>query len=85
MCIRDRGDASGKDLEKFFLVKPGFFVYNPRGSRKLGLGYNDSTFTFITTYNNMIFRVKDDAKELIHPYYLFMYLWTYVNTLDKKS
>ena len=22
----------------------------------------------------MIFRVKDDAKELIHPYYLFMYL-----------
>ena len=69
-----KGDASGKDLEKFFLVKPGFFVYNPRGSRKLGLGYNDSTFTFITTYNNMIFRVKDDAKELIHPYYLFMYL-----------
>lgn len=69
-----KGDTAGKELEKFFIVKPSFFVYNPRGSRKLGLGYNDSSSTFITTYNNMIFQVKDEAKAFVHPYYLFMYL-----------
>lgn len=69
-----KGDASNKDIEKFYVVKPGFFVYNPRGSRKLGLGYNDSENTYITTFNNMIFRVRDDAREIVLPYYLFMYL-----------
>jgi len=69
-----KGDTSKKEIENFYLVTPGCFVYNPRGSRKLGLGYNDSDKTFITTYNNMIFRVKDSAKKVILPYYLFMYL-----------
>lgn len=69
-----KGDTSNKDIEKFYVVKPGFFVYNPRGSRKLGLGYNDSENTYITTFNNMIFRVRDDAQEIVLPYYLFMYL-----------
>lgn len=69
-----KGDTSNKDIEKFYVVKPDFFVYNPRGSRKLGLGYNDSENTYITTFNNMIFRVRDDAREIVLPYYLFMYL-----------
>lgn len=69
-----KGDASGKDLEAFYLVQPDFFVYNPRGSRKLGLGYNDSKNTYITTFNNMIFRVRDDARQTVLPKYLYLYL-----------
>lgn len=69
-----KGDSSSKPLETFFLVKPDFFVYNPRGSRKLGLGYNDSNTTYITTYNNMIFRIKDSARKIAIPKYIFMYL-----------
>lgn len=69
-----KGDASGKKLKTFWVVRPGFFVYNPRGSRKLGLGYNDTQNTYITTFNNMIFKIKDEAKNFILPKYLFMYL-----------
>ena len=69
-----KGDSSRKELKTFWIVKPGFFVYNPRGSRKLGLGYNDTSNTYITTFNNMIFRVKDSAVGLLLPQYLFIYL-----------
>jgi type I restriction enzyme S subunit len=69
-----RGDSSRKELEKFYIVPPGAFVYNPRGSRKLGLGYNDTSNTYITTFNNMIFKIRDCANDIILPRYLFMYL-----------
>ena len=69
-----KGDSSRKELKTFWIVKPGFFVYNPRGSRKLGLGYNDTNNTYITTFNNMIFKVKESAIKIIHPKYLFIYL-----------
>ncbi|MFZ7101938.1 MAG: restriction endonuclease subunit S [Peptococcaceae bacterium] len=69
-----KGDTASKDLKTFYIVKPDFFVYNPRGSRKLGLGYNDSNITYITTFNNMIFRIKDEARKIVLPKYLFMYL-----------
>lgn len=69
-----KGDSSRKELTTFWIVKPGFFVYNPRGSRKLGLGYNDTQNTYITTFNNMVFKVKESAKEKIHSQYLFLYL-----------
>lgn len=69
-----RGDSSRKELEKFYIVPPGAFVYNPRGSRKLGLGYNDTSNTYITTFNNMIFKIKDCASDIVLPRYLFMYL-----------
>ena len=54
-----RGNSSRKELEKFYIVPPETFVYNPRGSRKLGLGYNDTKNTYITTFNNLVFKVKD--------------------------
>lgn len=69
-----KGDSSKKELKAFWIVQPGFFVYNPRGSRKLGLGYNDTQNTYITTFNNMIFRVKESATKILHPKYLFIYL-----------
>lgn len=69
-----KGDTTRKELKKFYVVNPDFFVYNPRGSRKLGIGYNNSNNTYITTFNNIIFRVKDEARKVVLPQYLFIYL-----------
>ena len=83
-----KGDSSRKELKTFWIVKPGFFVYNPRGSRKLGLGYNDTSNTYITTFNNMIFRVKDSAVDLLLPQYLFIKLKAikpYIALVEKKN
>ena len=68
-----KGHLENKKFETFFLVRPGYFVYNPRGSRKLGLGYNDSPNIYITTFNNVIFHIKDDIKDL-NPLFLYLYL-----------
>lgn len=55
-----RGNLESKKFELFKLVEPFVFVYNPRGSRKLGLGFNGRNTTYITTFNNIIFRVNKD-------------------------
>lgn len=69
-----KGDTENKDIKKFYLVKPNEFVYNPRGSRKLGLGFNSTSNTYITTFNNMIFKIKEKARNIVLPEYLFIYL-----------
>lgn len=69
-----RGDNSDKDLSNFSLVPPNHFAYNPRGSRKLGLGFNDSQKTYIITFNNNVFKVKNSASSIILNEYLFMYM-----------
>ena len=69
-----RGNISDKDFTKFHIVPPLHFAYNPRGSRKLGLGFNDTEKTFIITFNDNVFKIKDSAKDIILPKYLFMYL-----------
>lgn len=69
-----RGNISEKDFQKFHLVPPCHFAYNPRGSRKLGIGFNDTDRTYIITFNDNVFKIKDDAKDVILDTYLFMYL-----------
>ena len=69
-----RGSNDSKDYEKFNLVPPRHFAYNPRGSRKLGLGYNDTNKTYIITFNDNVFRIKESAKNIVLDTYLFMYL-----------
>ena len=69
-----RGSNEDKNYEKFNLVPPKHFAYNPRGSRKLGLGFNDTENTYIITFNDNVFRVKESAKNIILDTYLFMYL-----------
>ncbi len=62
------------DLNKFYIVNPGTFIYNPRTHGvRIGMGYNNSNKTYITTWNNVAFRVKEDAKHLVNPQYLWMY------------
>ena len=69
-----RGNISEKDFDKFHLVPPHHFAYNPRGSRKLGIGFNYTDRTYIITFNDNVFRIKDEAKDIILDTYLFMYL-----------
>ena len=69
-----RGKISEKDFSKFHLVPPGHFAYNPRGSRKLGIGFNDTDRTFIITFNDNVFRIKPSAKNILLDTYLVMYL-----------
>ena len=51
IIIPMRGNITGKDFAKFHLVPPRHFAYNPRGSRKLGIGFNDTDKTYIITFN----------------------------------
>ena len=69
-----RGKLTEKDFSKFHLVPPRHFAYNPRGSRKLGIGFNNTEETFIITFNDNVFRIKETAKDKILDIYLFMFL-----------
>lgn len=69
-----RGNIAEKDFSTFHLVPPRHFAYNPRGSRKLGIGFNNTENTYIITFNDNVFKVKESAKEIILDTYLFMYL-----------
>ena len=70
-----KANVAGTELGKFFVVAPNEFVYNSRTTRmgeKVGLGYNDTEETFITSWNNTAFRVKSYTNDLL-PAYLFVY------------
>lgn len=71
--IQTKANNEGRDFDKFYIVKPGEFIYNSRTSRmgdKVGLGYNDKNKTIITSFNNTVFKIKD---EVLLPMYLFMW------------
>jgi len=74
--IPTKANNTGRDLEKFYVISPGEFVYNSRTTRmgdKVGLGYNNTEETFLTSWNNSAFRVKKDTLHLLNPTYLYMY------------
>ncbi len=72
--IPTKADVAGTELSRFLVVNPDGFVYNPRThGKKIGLGYNDTKDSFIISWNNTAFRIKQDAKELILPEYLYMH------------
>ena len=62
------------ELNKFYIVKPDTFVFNPRTHGvRLGMGYNDTENTYITSWNNVAFKVKEEARQLLNPEYLWLY------------
>lgn len=69
-----RGNIESKDFNKFFLVPPKSFAYNPRGSRKLGIGINLTQGTYIITFNDVVFRIKPNKENELHPEFLFIFL-----------
>ena len=61
-------------LEKFYIVKPETFVYNPRTHGvRLGMGFNNTTNIYITSWNNVAFRIKKEAQNIVIPYYLWLF------------
>jgi len=71
--IQTRANNEGRDFNTFYIVAPNEFIYNSRTSRmgdKVGLGFNNSEKSFITSFNNTVFRVKNEA---LSPMFLFMW------------
>ena len=69
--IPTKADVKDTDLSKFLIVEPEQFVYNPRThGKKIGLGFNDTQKSFLISWNNSVFRVKD--KKRVCPQYLYL-------------
>lgn len=61
-------------LNKFYVIRRKTFIYNPRTHGvRLGMGYNDTDNVYITTWNNIAFKVKDSVKNILNPDYLWLY------------
>lgn len=61
-------------LDRFYIVEPNTFVYNPRTHGvRLGMGYNKTGKTFITSWNNIAFKVKPSMLDYVNSDYLWMY------------
>lgn len=72
--IPTKADVANTDLSRFWVVHPKEFIYNPRTHGKhIGFGYNDTQETFIISWNNIAFRVRDCMKSTVIPEYLFMH------------
>lgn len=72
--IPTKADVSNTDLSKFFVVHPGEFVFNPRThGKRIGFGYNDTESSFIISWNNIAFKIKDDMKDTVLSEYLFLH------------
>lgn len=71
-----KADVDPSVIHKFYIIRPGEFVYNPRTTRmgeKVGLAYNDTDSPLLFTFNNIAFAIKDNAKNTILPTYLYIY------------
>ena len=72
--IPTKANLEGTDLTKFLVVKPNEFVFNPRThGKKIGFGYNDSKTTFIISWNNIAFKVKESMSNTVLSDYLFLH------------
>lgn len=72
--IPTKANIKGTDLSKFIIVGPEGFIYNPRThGKKIGFGYNNSDSSFIISWNNIAFKVKENMKKIILSDYLFLH------------
>ena len=71
-----KADVDENVIRKFYIVNPNQFIYNPRTTRmgdKVGLAYNNTDKPLLFSFNNIAFKIKKSAEELILPQYLYMY------------
>lgn len=74
--METKADVDESVIYKFYIVNPGEFIYNPRTTRmgdKIGLGYNNTSSPLLFSFNNIAFYIKESAKKLILPEYLYMF------------
>jgi type I restriction enzyme S subunit len=71
-----KADVDNNVIKKFYIVRPGQFIYNPRTTRmgdKVGLAYNDQNKPLLFSFNNIAFAIKESAQNIILPQYLYIY------------
>ena len=71
-----KANNEGRNLNNFYIIAPDEFLFNSRTTRmgeKIGLGYNNTGKSFITSWNNTAFRIRQKTKNRILPVYLYMY------------
>lgn len=71
-----KADLTDRDLSKFQIVYPGDFVFNHRTSRngsKFSIAYNDGEQPVICTEDYVVFRIRDDCKNILNPKWLYMF------------
>ena len=72
--IPTKADVSGTELNKFLVIHPGEFVFNPRTHGKhIGFGYNSTEESFIISWNNIGFKVKKSMRAVVSSEYLFLH------------
>ena len=72
--IPTKADVSTTDLSQFWVIHPGEFVFNPRTHGKhIGFGYNDTEESFLISWNNIGFRIKEDMRGVVSSEYLFLH------------
>ncbi len=72
--IPTKANVENTDLNNFLIIRPKEFIYNPRThGKRIGFGFNDTDKSFIISWNNIGFKVKKEAKEIVIPEYLFMH------------
>lgn len=76
LLMPTKADINGRDLSKFQIVYPGEFVFNHRTSRngsKFSIAYNDGEKAVICTEDYVVFRIKEDAKQVLAAEWLYMF------------
>ena len=71
-----KADLNGRDLSKFQIIQPGEFVFNHRTSRngsKFSIAYNNRAKPVICTEDYVVFRVKEESKNILSSEWLYMY------------
>ena len=71
-----KADVDPEVIHKFYIIMPNEFIYNPRTTRmgdKVGLAYNDTDIPLLFTFNNIAFGIKESAKKIILPDYLYIF------------
>ena len=72
--IPTKANVDSTDLKSFLVIKPKEFIYNPRThGKRIGFGFNDTDTSFIISWNNIGFKIKQSSKEIVVPEYLFMH------------
>lgn len=76
LLMQTKADINGRDLSKFQIVYPGEFVFNHRTSRngsKFSIAYNDGEKAIICTEDYVVFRIREDAKQVLAAEWLYMF------------
>lgn len=72
--IPTKANLVDTELDKFLVVHPQEFIFNPRThGKKIGFEFNNTDETFLISWNNIAFRLKEEAKTTLTAEYLFLH------------